>query len=158
MCHAKIRLGSTEQSFWWTFICKEYGRKDCLYFLVQDGSKSVSPLAHNFSRTLIQNKPYLLQLLHELLTWRYFSALVKLQKRLEDRARTENENHQPCCTRNRRKETRRGACPKANEFPLIAEQRGRKSGGSHSTFSPSKFIYCSCSMEMARFRWVGLEA
>jgi hypothetical protein len=63
-----------------------------------------------------------------------------------------------CYTRNRMKETRPDACPKASKFPLIAEQLGRKSGGSHSTFLPFRFIHCPCSMKIARFLWVELEA
>lgn len=43
-------------------------------------------------------------------------------------------------TRNRRKETRPDRCPKASKSPLIVEQQGRRSGGSHSASFPFKFI------------------
>jgi hypothetical protein len=63
-----------------------------------------------------------------------------------------------CYRRNRRKETRPEVCPKASESPLIAEHVGRNLGGSHSTFLPFMFIHRPCSMKIAGFLWVELEA
>jgi hypothetical protein len=40
---------------------------------------------------------------------------------------------------------------KATVSPLIVKRLGRKSGGSHSTHSPSRVIHCRCSIEIPRF-------